>query len=171
MIEHDLEVDGVRYNLTRMGPFDALRFDAAGSRMLGPLLRSLAMSDNAKGFLAALSGADEAKVAEVLSADLGAGLAMLGVGIDEIADKIDADVVIDLTKRMLVGRLIAPHPAHGKPVEISDVETYEEVIGMHMAAHGHLHQLKLLWAALRANLGPTSAGSPPPTTTPKASPG
>jgi hypothetical protein len=165
---HVVDVDGVAYRLKRIGPFDALRFDTAGSRLLGPLLRALALSDNAKGVIQAMTGGDHAKIAEVLESDVGAALAMLGIGIDGVADRLDADVVIDLVRRMFIGRLVAPHPILGTPVEIADDDTYEQVIGHQMAVHGHLHQLKLLWAALRVNLGPTSAGSTQPTTTPKA---
>lgn len=165
---HDVVVDGVVYRLQRMSPFDALRFDTAGSRLLGPLLRALALSDNAKDVIAAMAGGDQSKLAAVLESDIGAALAMLGIGIDGIADRLDADVVIDLARRMFIGRLVAPHPILGTPVEVADDNTYEQVIGHQMAVHGHLHQLRLLWAALRVNLGPTSAGSTQPTTTPKA---
>lgn len=166
----DIVVDGVSYKLTRMGALDALRFDAAGSRILGPLFRALAGSDDVKGLVSALTGADEAKIGEVLTKDVGAALAMLGLGIDEIAEKIDPEALVDLAQRMCLGRLVAPHPVAGMPVLLEKADDYDLVIGLQMSAHGHMHQLKLLWAGLRANLGPTSAGSPSSTTTPKASP-
>lgn len=168
----DLEVDGVKYKLRRFGGWDALRFDAAAGRMLGSVLRALAVSDNAKDLLGALVGADKDqekadRLQALLEADVGAALGMLGLGIDEMMDRLDVEVLIDLTKRMFVGKLTAPRLGH--PVEIDNDETYDEVIGLLMVEHGHMHQLKLLWAGLRANLGPTSAGSRSSTTTPKAS--
>lgn len=160
---HDVLVDGELYKVRRLGPFDMLRVQTHAARMLGPVLKALALSDNAKSFLAVLTGGDEEKIAAVLEKDVGAAFAMLGLTFDEFAEKLDADEIIELAKRLFVGRLNAPWM--GARVDVEDVTTYEDVLGAQMIKHGHLHPLKLMWAALRVNMGPTTADSPSPSAT------
>jgi hypothetical protein len=160
---HNVVVDGELYKVRRLGPFDMRRVQTAAARMLGPVLKALALSDNAKGFLAALTGGDEAQIAAVLEKDVGAAFAMLGLTFDEFAEKLDAEEVIELEKRLFIGRLNAPWS--DARVDIEDEKTYEDVVGALMVKHGHLHGLKLIWAALRVNMGPTTAASPSPSAT------
>lgn len=154
----DIPVDGVTYRLRRVGAFDGLRLDVLALKMVGPIVKALALSDNAKGILAAFTGGDEAKVSELLDKDVGAALALLGLSLDEIADKLQGDAVIAATRLMfLKGRLNAPYGEHR--VDVDDESTFDEIVTHYSHKHGHTHALKLLWAGLRANLGPTIAGS------------
>lgn len=162
-----LEVDGVAYQLRRLGAMDALRVDTMAGRMLGPVLRALAMSDDASSLMSALTVGESERVQAVLEKDVGAMLGMLGLTLDELAEKLDPEDVVKLAGLLFFGgRLRAPAPGGGS-VEIDGADTYEHCLGPALAEHGHMHQLKLLWAALRANLGPTTAGSTTDTTTSK----
>jgi hypothetical protein len=152
-----IEVDGLTYWVTKCGPFDALRVDALGGKVLGPLFRALATSDSARGVLATMIQGGESKLEDVLERDAGELMMALGLSLDDLLAKFSGADLIEAVRLLVIGKVSCPY-AGAPEVLIEDATTYEDIMASAMDKHGHLHQLKLLWACLRANLGPTTAG-------------
>jgi hypothetical protein len=156
MGEHKkIEVDGVTYRVKRLRAMASLKFLARATRLLGPALRALALSGDAREFLKAATFED-AKITELLDKDVGAQFPLLMSAFGDVAETIDEDELLSCAELLLVGNLQVTKDGH--PMDVDDLKTYDACMAEAMERHGVMHQLKLLWAATRMNLFPTSAG-------------
>lgn len=131
------EVDGEKYSLKPLGSWDQMYFFADAFDLAGPALATIAT---------------------------GGGLqAIMSMAVAEIADRLDADKMIRLVKRMVLGRMSTPFGGEA-PLDVDDEGTYEQVMDARCAKHGPFHQLKFIQKCVEVNLGPIFAGghtSPP----------
>jgi hypothetical protein len=159
--KHKIEVDGLAYWVVQCGPFDALRLDALGAKAMGPLFRALASSESAREIIKKMFKGGEkefgAELDRMLDGNTGEIMMALGLSLDDLLANFGGEELIEAVGLLVIGKVSGPYL--GAPeVLIEDVGTYEDIIGAAMDKHGHMHQLKLLWACARANLGPTTAG-------------
>lgn len=157
-------IDGHRYTIKRLNPFDQLRLGSLGARALGPMFRALSMSGSASEFAQnLLSGGREGQqlgegLKDVLNQDITVLLGMLGTTIDEIAERIDGEDLVRCIRLAVIGHISTKHVDDN--VDIEDDTTYADVVGPRVIEFGILHQLRLIWEVCKINLGPTTAGAP-----------
>jgi hypothetical protein len=159
--EQKIDVDGETYWVKRLRPMEASRFLVRCIRFFGPSVRSLALSDNAPGFIQAVLGSDAP--GKVLAEKLKGGDFSVLTLIYNASDDLDEEKLVELIDLALVGQVSAM--VGGEKCGLDDLATYETVVGKAIEKHGPFHQMKLLWAAIRVNLGPISGGggtNPPP---------
>jgi len=158
--EHKVVVDGVTYYITKADPFAAMKLVALGRKFLGPGLRAFSTAKDMKGMIGNLLGKDGESLALLLDSEITPALFdSLADLADSFADKLTEDDLIKAVNLVLVGNLAGPLDAQPK-FNYEDEDTYLMAMSEQIEKHGHMHQLRLLWAALRVNLGPISAGSP-----------
>ncbi len=158
---HSVTIDGEKYSITRVNPFDNLRLATLGLRVLGPLLKALAASESAREFIGHfMSDTEDSKAAvdklldtEVFTAILG----IVGMTADDLIQSVEAEHLRTAIEVGVLGHVATP--AGGAPLlNIDDAVTYFDVMSPRMSKHGALHQLKLLLEVVVLNLGPTTAG-------------
>jgi hypothetical protein len=164
--EQKLEIDGETYWLRRLGAIDGSRFLVRAAKLFGPSLRSLALSDDAPGFILSVLSSDQPgkKLAELMKGGDYSVFALLY----NASDAFEEEPLIELIDLVLVGQLTGL--VGGDQCKLDDLKTYETVVGRACEKHGPFHQLKLLWAAVRANLGPTFGGGDTSSQTASATP-
>lgn len=157
--EHKIVVDGETYWVTRVDPFGAARLLALGRKMVGPLLHAFAKSGTIKGVFDEVVGRPGG-FTEILDHELGpAFFETIGEVLDRFGDKIDAEDLIQLIRLTVIDHVAGPYGDQPK-LYYEDDDTYLQAMSEQIDKHGHLHQIRLVWAVLRVNLGPISAGSP-----------
>lgn len=159
---HTVSIDGEKYVIRRVDPFDGLRLSTLCSRSIGPLVRSIATSPNIGALVKSIASGDgELKdgLEALLDTDLLAVASVLGVTIENVAETLGEEDLVRIVRLAVIGHVSTPHD--GAPmVDIDDDGTYADIIGPRIARHSILHQFRLLWEVVRLNLGPTSAADP-----------
>jgi hypothetical protein len=159
-------IDGFRYRIRKMDPFDALRLQAMLVQTLGgSVVRALSGSAGIKGVVVDLLGDAEGRLAGLLDGDtkqlvpliepLLLGLAEIA---DSIADRLTPEAAVAVAKLLVVGRDPGGHSylstwTGDAEMDIEDVDTYRQV----MHERGPWHQLALLRRCVQVQLGKPSA--------------
>lgn len=151
-----ITVDGEVYKLRRLGASDSFRLLFRSARLLGPAARALALSGGIEDFVREFLG-EGAKLADVLSSDKSFLVPLAARIAGEVVETIDDAEMVGLAQLLLLKRLRAALPT-GEEVDVDDEKTLDLVLQPKLEKHGALHLPKIVWAAYRMNLAPTTGG-------------
>ena len=91
---HTAVIDGEKYIITRVDPFDGLRLSTLCSSSVGPLVRSIATSPNIGALVKSIAGGEgeiRDDIEALLDTDLLAVASVLGVTIENVAENLGED--------------------------------------------------------------------------------
>jgi len=178
--QHEITIDGETYWLTTADAFSQLALDEVGAKLLGHLFRVLVKSrgvvdsvgallmemspllQNREEFDAAMQmGIVEFVRSNFLETETGRdvieqGLHLLAEAAELLSQTLTREDMMTVIENALLKCLEAQW--QGQRVKIGDKLTYRQMMDERIEKHSSHHQRKLMWEAVKLNLGPTIAG-------------